>query len=96
MTNIKTEISHFRKMKQLNDIHKERMIELQSEFERDLEILKNEFNSEKEYILKYHKQQREITQCLINEIEKRELNEMHETKQIHETTRELRNKIWRI
>ena len=90
---LKTEISHFRKMKQLNDIHKERMIELQSEFERDLEILKNEFNSEKEYILKYHKQQREITQCLINEIEKRELNEMHETKQIHETEREeLRNK----
>ena len=90
---LKTEVSHFRKMKELNDIHKERMIELQSEFERDLEILKNEFNSEKDYILKYHKQQKEITQCLINEIEKRELNEMHETKQIHETEREeLRNK----
>lgn len=87
------ERSHFRKMEQLNDIHKERMIELQSEFERDLEILKNEFNSEKEYILSYNLNQQRIGQCLINEIEKRELNEQHEIKQIHETEREeLRNK----
>eukprot|EP01084_Bolivina_argentea_P062288 113894_1 len=90
---LSTEKSQFRKMGQLNNIHKGKMIELQSEFERDLEILKKEFNSEKEYILNYHKQQKQITESVINEIDKRELNEMHETKQIHETEREeLRNK----
>jgi len=87
------ERSHFRKTDELGDIHGERMVELQGEFVRDLEILKDEFNAEKSYIVKAHARQRPICESLLGEVERRQLTEMHEAKQVHETQREeLRNK----
>merc|ERR1719162_1416530 len=87
------ERSHFRKTDELGDIHGERMVELQGEFVRDLEILKDEFNAEKSYIVKAHARQRSICESLLGEVERRQLTEMHEAKQVHETQREeLRNK----
>jgi len=57
------------------------------------EILKDEFNAEKSYIVKAHARQRSICESLLGEVERRQLTEMHEAKQIHETQREeLRNK----
>merc|ERR1712129_566562 len=54
---------------------------------------KDEFNAEKSYIVKAHARQRSICESLLGEVERRQLTEMHEAKQIHETQREeLRNK----
>ena len=85
--------SHFVKMGDLLNIHRKRIYNLQNEFERDLNILKKEFNYEKEYILSYYN--RELITLYNNkkEILNKENTLKHEILQKHETEREeLRNK----
>lgn len=87
------ERSHFRRMGQLSDIERERLMELQSEFVRDLFILKKEFNAEKEYILRSLSASRSASSWVMASISEREVAAEHEAKSREETLcEELRNK----
>ena len=87
------ERSHLRRMGQLSDIERERLMELQSEFVRDLFILKREFNAEKEYILRSLRASRSASSWVMASISEREVAAEHESKSREETLcEELRNK----
>jgi len=77
-------------------IHVDDLIELQNsrlrglheEFERDLNIIKTEFDTEKREIGDSHNQEKRELRDLIDTIEEEEQNKLNEMKENYESTRE--------
>jgi len=87
------ERSHFRRMGLLSDIARERLLELQSEFVRDLAILRKEFEGEKAGILQSFEEMRSGAARVMETVSRTVASAEHESKSREETLcEELRNK----
>ncbi|GAB5357890.1 hypothetical protein AAMO2058_000413400 [Amorphochlora amoebiformis] len=85
--------SHIRKLEILNTIHQSKVRQLESEFERDLKILKNEFNTEREHVERSHDRMKKELKAIIKAVEKKNNASIESAKTNHETVREeIKNK----
>ena len=80
--------NHLVHVDELIDLQNSRLRGLNEEFIRDVEIIKNEFDSDKEYIDMSHSQERQELLDMIETIRENEENKLNEMRNVFESTRE--------
>jgi len=80
--------NHLVHVDELIDLQNSRLRGLNEEFIRDVEIIKNEFDSDKEYIEMSHNQERQELLDMIETIRENEENKLTEMRNAFESTRE--------
>lgn len=80
--------NHLVHVDELIDLQNSRLRGLNEEFIRDVEIIKNEFDSDKEYIEMSHNQERQELLDMIETIRENEENKLNEMRNAFESTRE--------
>jgi len=80
--------NHLVHVDELIDLQNSRLRGLNEEFIRDTEIVKNEFDSDKEYIDMSHSQERQELLDMIETIKENEENKLNEMRNAFESTRE--------
>jgi len=80
--------NHLVHVDELIDLQNSRLRGLNEEFIRDVEIIKNEFDSDKEYIDMSHNQERQELLDMIETIRENEENKLNEMRNVFESTRE--------
>jgi len=85
--------SHSQKLDILDSIHKTKLRQLEADFERDLKIVKNEFNAEREYMERNHDRMKKELNAIIKQVKDKNLQNVELAKTNHETIREeIKNK----
>ena len=80
--------NHLVHVDELIDLQNSRLRGLDEEFKRDVEIIKAEFDSDKEYIEMSHNQERQELLDMIETIRENEENKLNEMRNQFESTRE--------
>lgn len=85
--------AHMDKITKYISLHTEKTRRIETEFERDLKMLKDEFNTEREAIIAQHARELKEMKAVITMVEAQEAERNASAKQDHETEREeIRNK----
>uniref|UniRef100_A0A7S4E037 Dynein regulatory complex subunit 2 n=1 Tax=Lotharella globosa TaxID=91324 RepID=A0A7S4E037_9EUKA len=85
--------SHTQKLGVLNMMHKTKIRQLEAEFERDLKILKNEFNEERIYVETSHERMKKELKAIITAVESKNTQNIENKRTTHEFMREeIKNK----
>jgi len=85
--------AHMAKIAALEEIHHQKMTCLTEEFERDLKVLKHEFNTEMQHAIATHAKEIKEMNAIIAAVEAEETGRVTREKQSHENEREMiRNK----
>ena len=80
--------NHLIHVDDLIDLQNSRLRGLHEEFERDVNIIKTEFDGEKREIEESHNQERQELKDMIETIQEEEENKLNEMKETYESTRE--------